>query len=107
MELYEQSQHSVCLGVEIMHTLHAVSQEYALRYGEEASVTSQLYTVLHDVILLVKYCSESSVAMPMRAGLHLLRDDYLSYYLDRTTATSEVRLLIATYDCYYRYIKLD
>jgi hypothetical protein len=94
LQLYESSAGTLCLGVEIFHTLHTVLQDLALRLGEarlaQSSASTQLQSNLVQLLQALTAGSGAQASQQMHgACLASLREYFPAY--DNSGTASPVR----------------
>ena len=93
VHLYECSGSSLCLGMEVFHTLHTVLQEIVLRAGCDTADTERLKSHLSSVVNLlttqVHLEGISPLMTQMRSACAAAMKEYVPYYSASSQITSQ------------------
>lgn len=86
MQLYESSGRSLCLGMELFHTLHTVLHEFILRtgvddyFGNPNILKCHLSEVVEQLTALRNIQEISPVLTHMRSACAAAMKEYIPYY---------------------------
>jgi hypothetical protein len=82
--LYDGSGSSMCLGVEVFHTLHTLLQEYRLRFGDERAgqmeEVQELRAVLGASLQALAAAQQGHQGACMSGACAAALNDYSAYY---------------------------
>jgi hypothetical protein len=98
--LYSGSGSTMCLGVEVFHTLHTLLQEYRVRFGEgrarQMAEVQELRAVLAASLQLLASVQQGHESADMRSACAAALADYSAYYSEQNVK-SAVRFLCSKF----------